>query len=246
MHGETSGGGLRACGGVALVALLLGTSGLSRAADAIPPSPANEEARCDGYPAAGSAANPGRDPRGGGFVDYLDLFYCVLGGSRRPALGYAAMAAWLAVLFYLLADTAAVYFCSSLEGLARLLGLPPAIAGATLLSLGNGAPDALSALASFAAGAGGGAAAAVGLSSVLGGAMFVSTAVLGVVALRVGAQGVRGRRRPRQLLPGRGLPPPGPRRGRSHHLGRRGVRLALPRLRPRRRLHPRPLDETPG
>ncbi|KAG2548915.1 hypothetical protein PVAP13_9KG206100 [Panicum virgatum] len=187
MHGETSGGGLRACGGVALVALLLATSGLSRAADAIPPSPANEEARCVGYPAAGSAANPGHDQRGGGFVDYLDLFYCVLGGA---ALGYAAMAAWLAVLFYLLADTAAVYFCPSLEGLARLLGLPPAIAGATLLSLGNGAPDALSALASFAAGAGGGAAAAVGLSGVLGGAMFVSTAVLGVVALRVGAQGV--------------------------------------------------------
>lgn len=113
----------------------------------------------------------------------------ILSGGRRPALGYAAMAAWLAVLFYLLADTAAVYFCSSLEGLARLLGLPPAIAGATLLSLGNGAPDALSALASFAAGGGGGAA-AVGLNGVLGEAMFVSAAVLGVVTLRVAGHGV--------------------------------------------------------
>ena len=177
----------RVCGGVALVALLLATSGLSRGADVISSSSLADEARCDGYPAAGSAADPGRNPRGG-YVDYLDIFYCVLGGSRRPALGYAAMAAWLAVLFYLLADTAAVYFCPSPEGLARLLGLPPAIAGATLLSLGNGAPDALSALASFAAGGGG--AAAVGLSGVLGGAMFVSAAVLGAVSLRVGGQGV--------------------------------------------------------
>lgn len=142
-----------------------------------------------------AAGSDGRDryPRGGGHVDYLYLFYCVLGGDRRPALGYAAMAAWLAVLFYLLADTAAVYFCSSLEGLARLLRLPPAIAGATLLSLGNGAPDALSAVASFSAGdggEGGGTAAAVGLSGVLGGAMFVSSAVLGVIAIRLGGQEV--------------------------------------------------------
>ncbi|RLN40905.1 cation/calcium exchanger 1-like [Panicum miliaceum] len=171
----------RVCGGVTLVALLLATSGLSRGADVISSSLANE-ARCAG------SADPGRNPRGG-YVDYLHLFYCVLGGGRRPALGYAAMAAWLAVLFYLLADTAAVYFCSSLEGLARLLGLPPAIAGATLLSLGNGAPDALSALASLDGGKGGGAA-AVGLNGVLGGAMFVSAAVLGVVALRVGGQGI--------------------------------------------------------
>ena len=77
---------------------------------------------------------------------------------RRAPPRYAEMAAWLAVLFYLLADTAAVYLYPSLEGLACLLGLPPAIAGATLLSLGNGAPDTLSALSSFIAGGGRGAA----------------------------------------------------------------------------------------
>ncbi|TKV93720.1 hypothetical protein SEVIR_9G244600v4 [Setaria viridis] len=198
------------CLGVALVALLFPASSLSLratvgAAD-VSSELANEargrgstgvrrlggpEGRCH-YPAA--ASDPGRSyprPRGG-YVDYLYLYYCVIGGERRPALGCAAMAAWLAVLFYLLADTAAAYFCSSLEGLSRLLRLPPAIAGATLLSLGNGAPDALSALASFdgRGKGGGGGAAAVGLSGVLGGAMFVSAAVLGVVALRAGGQGV--------------------------------------------------------
>jgi len=55
--------------------------------------------------------------------------------------------------------------------------------------LGNSAPDALSALASFAAGGGGGAA-AVGLNGVLGEAMFVSAVVLGVVTLRVAGHGV--------------------------------------------------------
>ncbi|CAL4925113.1 unnamed protein product [Urochloa decumbens] len=180
----------RVCLGVALAALLLAAASLSRrstgvAAAAVPSC----AGACAGARDRGDTVRS-YHPRGGGYVDYLYIFCCVLGGERRPALGYAAMAAWLSVLFYLLADTAASYFCPSLERLARLLRLPPAIAGATLLSLGNGAPDALSALASFSSTAGGkGGAAAVGLSGVLGGAMFVSAAVLGVVALRVGGRG---------------------------------------------------------
>uniref|UniRef100_A0A0E0M7Z6 Sodium/calcium exchanger membrane region domain-containing protein n=1 Tax=Oryza punctata TaxID=4537 RepID=A0A0E0M7Z6_ORYPU len=127
-----------------------------------------------------------RFPRG--YVNYLYLFYCVFGEERR-VLGYAVMAAWLAVLFYLLGDTAAVYFCSSLEGLSRLLRLSPAIAGVTLLSLGNGAPDALSTIASFASG-GKGETTAVGLNGVLGSAMLVSSAVLGIIGVHLGARGV--------------------------------------------------------
>lgn len=148
--------------------------------------------RCD-YAAAASASSFDSRcyPRGRGYVDYLYLFYCVCGDEHR-ALGYAAMAAWLAVLFYVLGDTAAVYFCSSLEGLSRLLRLSPAVAGVTLLSLGNGAPDALSTIASFASGgsSGKGASTIVGLNGLLGGALFVSSAVLGVVCLHVGGRGV--------------------------------------------------------
>ncbi|CAL4890809.1 unnamed protein product [Urochloa decumbens] len=120
-----------------------------------------------------------------GYADYLQLFYCVLGGS--PWLcGGAVAALWLVVLFYLLGDTASTYFCASLEGLSSALRLPPSIAGVTLLSLGNGAPDVLSSVVAFAsAGAGADDADAgdVGLSGVLGGALFVSTVVAGVVAL---------------------------------------------------------------
>ncbi|KAL6842364.1 hypothetical protein ACP4OV_027791 [Aristida adscensionis] len=144
-----------------------------------------EEERCAAYLAAGF------DRRGRGYVDYLYLLCCVFRGERR-ALGYGAMAAWLAVLFYMLGDTAAVYFCASLEGLSRMLRLSPAIAGVTLLSLGNGAPDAISTVASFAYGGRGraGSTTAVGLNGVLGGVLFVSSAVLGVIGLRLGGQGV--------------------------------------------------------
>ncbi|RLN17633.1 cation/calcium exchanger 1-like [Panicum miliaceum] len=118
-----------------------------------------------------------------GYVDYLRLFYCGFAGA--PAAACAALALWLAVLFYLLGDTASEYFCASLEGLSAALRLPPAVAGVTLLSLGNGAPDLFASVVSFAEGDGGG----VGLSSALGGALFVSTVVAGAVGLAVGARG---------------------------------------------------------
>ncbi|OEL18606.1 Cation/calcium exchanger 2 [Dichanthelium oligosanthes] len=135
------------------------------------------EARC-AYLRAHSPCAPA------GYVDYLRLFYCGLAGAPA-AVSYAALALWLAVLFYLLGDTASEYFCASLEGLSAALRLPPTVAGVTLLSLGNGAPDVFASVVSFAAGDGGG----VGLDSALGGALFVSTVVAGAVALAVGARG---------------------------------------------------------
>ncbi|CAN6357157.1 unnamed protein product [Urochloa humidicola] len=133
-------------------------------------------------------SSPGHPPCApSGYADYLQLFYCFLAGRGAAAwvAGGAAMALWLLVLFYLLGDTASSYFCASLEGLSAALRLPPAIAGVTLLSLGNGAPDVLSSVVAFAAGGEGegGDAGDVGLSGVLGGALFVSTVVAGVVAL---------------------------------------------------------------
>ncbi|KAK8919000.1 Cation/calcium exchanger 1 [Platanthera zijinensis] len=114
-----------------------------------------------------------------GYIDYLGLFYCVFGFS--PVLGYISLAIWLLILFYLLGNTASHYFCPSLESLSRVLKLSPTIAGVTLLSLGNGAPDVFAAIVSFDSG--GASTAAVGLSSVLGGAFFVSTVVVGVISI---------------------------------------------------------------
>lgn len=114
-----------------------------------------------------------------GYIDYLYLFYCLFG--NWPSLGFTLVFIWLLVLFYLLGDTASVYFCSSLEKLAKLLKLSPTIAGVTLLSLGNGAPDVFASLVSFV----GTGSKSVGVNSVLGGAFFVSCIVVGAISLLV-------------------------------------------------------------
>ncbi|KAF8395529.1 hypothetical protein HHK36_019477 [Tetracentron sinense] len=115
----------------------------------------------------------------GGYIDYLQLFYCTCG--QYPVLGYTVLTLWLILLFYLLGNTAANYFCSSLENLSRILKLSPTIAGVTLLSLGNGAPDVFSSIVSFMGTEGG----EIGLNSILGGAFFVSSTVVGIISISI-------------------------------------------------------------
>lgn len=120
-----------------------------------------------------------------GYINYLYLFYCNFG--HFPLLGDFLLCLWLLVLFYLLGSTASEYFCPSLESLSRLLKLPPAIAGVTLLSLGNGAPDVFASLVSFMDGGTG----EIGLNTVLGGASFVSCVVVGVISISIRRRCIR-------------------------------------------------------
>nr|XP_011462842.1 PREDICTED: LOW QUALITY PROTEIN: cation/calcium exchanger 1 [Fragaria vesca subsp. vesca] len=127
-----------------------------------------------------------RGCRPGGYLNYLQIFYCNL-GQFPIIIAHVAVLLWLLVLFYLLGNTAANYFCSSLESLSKILKLSPTIAGVTLLSLGNGAPDVFSSIVSFTGSGGDGD---VGLNSVLGGAFFVSSIVVGLISILISSRQV--------------------------------------------------------
>lgn len=65
-----------------------------------------------------------------------------------------------------------------LPPIQQQLNIPYDIAGVTFLAFGNGAPDVFSAIAAYSSGVG-----ETGINELLGGAMFVSTVVVGCVAV---------------------------------------------------------------
>ncbi|KAI3523068.1 hypothetical protein L1887_01124 [Cichorium endivia] len=122
--------------------------------------------------------NAGCDPNG--YINYLQIFYCNF--SQFPQLGFILLLLWLVVLFYILSNTASEYFCPAVEHLSKTLNLSPAIAGTTLLPLGNGSPDVFSSIIAFTTTSDGGD---IGLNSILGGSIFISTVVVGVISLLI-------------------------------------------------------------
>ncbi|KAK3005623.1 hypothetical protein RJ639_015644 [Escallonia herrerae] len=111
------------------------------------------------------------------YINFLEIFFCTCG--RFPMLGYTILLLWFLLLIYLLGNTASDYFCPALENLSRVMNLPPTITGAILLPLGNGANDVFESIVSFAQSGSG----EVGLNTVLGGAFFISSIVVGVICI---------------------------------------------------------------
>eukprot|EP00240_Pyramimonas_obovata_P005867 CAMPEP_0118941076 /NCGR_PEP_ID=MMETSP1169-20130426/33011_1 /TAXON_ID=36882 /ORGANISM="Pyramimonas obovata, Strain CCMP722" /LENGTH=331 /DNA_ID=CAMNT_0006885741 /DNA_START=510 /DNA_END=1501 /DNA_ORIENTATION=- len=88
---------------------------------------------------------------------------------------------WVFVCFYALGVAADKFFCPSLERIAAFLQLAPDVAGATLLSFGNSAPDVFTQIA--AARTEGNRDLPLAISAVGGAGMFITTIVLAAIIL---------------------------------------------------------------
>jgi sodium/potassium/calcium exchanger 6 len=108
-------------------------------------------------------------------VNYFSLMDC----NWYPRFVFAFL---VVVLILFLKSTADEFLSGALTVICEILELSQDVAGATFLAFGNGAPDVFSTLAAFTKGTGA-VNADLGLGSLLGGASFVTTVVLGAVII---------------------------------------------------------------
>ena len=110
-------------------------------------------------------------------INYIHFYSCTMAGYEFFSLLLLAM--WVVFFISLLGNTATNYFSSTLASICGKLNLSYDIAGVTFLAFGNGAPDVFSSIASLT----GRSNALIGIGSILGGSVFVTTIVVGSVAI---------------------------------------------------------------
>lgn len=108
-----------------------------------------------------------------GLINYLTLYYCGV-----LWLSLLLMGVVLLVCFVGLGLTASDHLCPNLYTISRFLKLSDNLAGLTLLALGNGAADVLSTYKAVNLGS-----ANLALAELLGAAMFITTVVIGLMAV---------------------------------------------------------------
>ncbi|MQL73811.1 hypothetical protein Taro_006173 [Colocasia esculenta] len=111
-----------------------------------------------------------------GLLNYAALHYCVFAQDALVSVPFLALV--LVFCFYFLVKTAGDHFSPVVSKLARHLDLSPSMGAVTLLALGNGAPDVFASVAAVRGGH-----ERTGLGAILSAGAFVSSLVVGFVAI---------------------------------------------------------------
>ncbi|KAG2392909.1 hypothetical protein C9374_009486 [Naegleria lovaniensis] len=115
---------------------------------------------------------------------YLQMVECTALHDAQPVF-YIFAVVLILVCFYLLGDTAETYFSPALIKISQYLRMSPNLAGITLLALGNGAPDLSSIIVGMFNGN-----VDFGVGEPIGAGMFVTSVVMGSVALFSNVRGI--------------------------------------------------------
>ncbi|GAX84977.1 hypothetical protein CEUSTIGMA_g12398.t1 [Chlamydomonas eustigma] len=111
-----------------------------------------------------------------GLVDFLDIHFCKF--EQWPWASLLIQLCWVVLMFTVLTVACDRFFCPSIERISEFLKLSPAVAGATLLSFGNGVADIFTQL-SMADGAG----VELALTEPIGSGICATTVVVALVVL---------------------------------------------------------------
>ncbi|KAJ1651279.1 Mitochondrial sodium/calcium exchanger protein [Dispira simplex] len=111
-----------------------------------------------------------------GLVNYTAMYYCRF--SHSTPLFYFLAVVMLLIYFYILYHISDLYLTNTLQQISNFLNMSNEVAGLTLLSFGNSAPDFFTALAGVSSDG-----VELILSSSMSGGIFVTTLVLGSVIL---------------------------------------------------------------
>ncbi|KAF1330248.1 Ca2 :cation antiporter, partial [Globisporangium splendens] len=111
-------------------------------------------------------------------LDYEYLVQCTSPLKDSLGLARVVLVVILVLLLYLLSSTADAFFCPVLQVIVEKYRIPPDIAGVTFLSFGNGSPDVFSNIAAFSL-----SSPNIGVASILGGGLLVTTVIAACVGL---------------------------------------------------------------
>ena len=118
-------------------------------------------------------------------MPYLEIYYCRISGWIAPFF-VLFMLALLCMLFVFIGTAAGDFFCPNLSTLSALFHMSENITGLTFLAMGNGAPDLFTTFTAMQQGQYN-----LALGELMGAATFITTCVVGTVALVSGFQVTR-------------------------------------------------------